>query len=108
MAVSAVLCTHFRVPDVLRLGYGPVQGLIQAADDEASMTAVAATPDDSAAAGAGAGASGGATGAAGGIDGGIACWSALALTSNGEGGGTGTLGRSCRGDTSNNCCVVAG
>ena len=84
-AVSAVLCTHFRVPHVLRLGYGPVQGLIQAADDEVSVTAVAATPADASAAGASAGVSGGATGAAAGTGCGIACWSALALTSNGEG-----------------------
>ena len=84
-AVTAVLCTHFRVPHVLRLGYGPVQGLIQAADDEASVTAVAATPADSVAvAAAVASVTGGATGAAAGAGSGIACWSALALTSNGE------------------------
>lgn len=72
-AVSAVLCTHFRVSTVLRLGYGPVQALIQAAEEDAG--AAAATP----AAAPGADAAGGAA-----ADSGISCWSALALTSSGE------------------------
>lgn len=32
-AVSAVLCSHFKVPSVLHLGYGPVEPLMQAAGD---------------------------------------------------------------------------
>lgn len=83
-AVSAALCTHFQVPSVLRLGYGPVQGLVQAAQEDTGLSGAIATAartstpsaddDPASTAGAASTASGGS----------VACWSALALTSTGE------------------------
>lgn len=78
-AVAAVLCTHFGVPDVQRLGYGSVQCLLrEAAEEEDSggsgVAAASSTGSPSAAAAGGAGDSRAA-------DSGPACWTALALTS---------------------------
>lgn len=71
-AVSAALCSHFKVAHVLRLGYGPVQGLMREAEETAGLAATPSGPPQ------------GADATAPAITGGTACWSALALTSNGK------------------------
>lgn len=71
-AVSAALCSHFKVGHVLRLGYGPVQGLMREAEETAVLAATPSGPPQ------------GADGAAAVSSGETACWPALALTSNGK------------------------
>jgi hypothetical protein len=73
---------HFKVPDVLRLGYGPVQGLIQAAKEDAGMAGASAAAAGSDAEPADAGAAAGDAGAA--AESSVVHWPALALTSSGE------------------------